>query len=90
MKIIELKKDYTDYTISEKTFDLINYTPKIQISGFKLNDFLLFTSTAILAEEYYNFEDEINYLSIFMIFGYPNGTDIIINITDFCGKVFCL
>ena len=41
------------------------YVPAFQISGFIYNDFLLFTSTAIPDEENFNFEDEINYLSIF-------------------------
>ena len=82
--IIDIQPDFTGFGQYKILQGIIEeYIPTKQISVFYYNDFLLFTSTAILAEEYYNFEDEINYLSIFMIFGYPNGTDIIINITDF-------
>ena len=84
IKIIEINKDYTDYTVTERrTFDLGDYIPKMQISGFIYNDFLIFTSTAILKEDIYELRKEINYFSMFMIFGYPNGTDSTINISDF-------
>ena len=55
----------------------------MQISGFIYNDFLIFTSTAILKEDIYELRKEINYFSMFIIFGYPNGTDSTINISDF-------
>ena len=82
--IIDIQPDYTEFS-EPKIYNAIieDYIPTYQISGFVYNDFLLFTSTAIRIEEYFNLEDEINYLSMFMIFGYPNGTDSIIDISQF-------
>ena len=82
--IIDIQPNYIEFS-EPKIYNAIieDYIPTYQISGFVYNDFLLFTSTAIRIEEYFNLEDEINYLSMFMIFGYPNGTDSIIDISPF-------
>ena len=63
--------------------EIENYILTLQISGFFYNDYLLFTSTALSSAESYNYDDDSNYLSIFMMFGYPNGTDSIIDISPF-------
>ena len=80
--IIKINPDYSNFNINQDSFNLENYIPKMQISGFIYNGFLLFTSTAILKEEINNSEND-NYFSMLMIFGYPNGTDSTINISDF-------
>ena len=80
IKIIKINLDYTDYSISEKKFDLEDYIPIMRISGFIHNGFLLCTSTAILRKEIGN---DDNYFSMLMIFGYPNGTDSTVDISDF-------
>ena len=80
--IIKINPDYSNFNINQDSFNLENYIPKMQISGFIYNGFLLFTSTAILKEEINNSEND-NYFSMLMIFGYPNGTDSTIDISDF-------
>ena len=81
--LIEIHPDFPIFR-KKKAYhiQIENYMPIIQISGFMYNDFLLFTSTAIPLEEGYYFGND-NYLSMFMIFGYPNGTDIIIDDISF-------
>ena len=80
--IIDISPDYSYYWISTYFADLGNYIPTMQMSLFIHNGFLLLTSTAMLKEEIFNLEDEINYFSMLMIFGYPNGTDFTIDISD--------
>ena len=79
--IIDIRPDFEELIPKFKSYFIGGYIPTFQISGFIYNDFLLFTSTAIRFEDYYNFNDD-NYLSIFMIFGYTNGTDSIIDISE--------
>ena len=86
--IIEISPDYTNFIINiQKSFDLDNYIPSFQISGLLYNDYLLLTMTSIPEEELDNSEDEINYFSMLMIFGYPNGTDSTINIEIFLNDI---
>ena len=80
--IIDISPDYSYFEISRHLANLENYIPTMQISAFFHNGFLLLTSTAFLKEEIYNLEDEINYFSMLMIFGYPNGTDCTIDISE--------
>ena len=83
--IIDIQSDYSGINIPQIYYTRIdNYIPVLQISEFYYNDYLLFSSTAISIEDSYNFnEDDSNYLSIFMIFGYPNGKDNDINILEY-------
>ena len=84
IKIIKIKEDYSDYTVNRHpTFNLGDYIPKMQLSGLIYNDFLIVTSTAVLRKDIYSLRKDINYFSIFMIFGYPNGTDSTIDISKF-------
>ena len=56
----------------------------MQISTYLYNGYLLFSSTFITQEENDNSEDySTNYFSLFMIFGYVNGTDRIENIYNY-------
>ena len=81
IEIIEIDSDYS-YFIDIYSFDLGNYIPKMQISVFFHNSFLLFSSTAMQREDLLNNEEEINYFSMIMIFGYPNGTDCTLESTE--------
>ena len=84
IKIIEIYPDYSGYNLYQfNSFDLEGFIPKMPISLFTYNGFILYTSTAISLDQIYNSEDEINDYSILMIFGYPNGTDSTIDISDF-------
>ena len=88
--IIEISPDYSNFMINEQKayfLDLYNYIPSFQISGLLYNDYLLLTMTSIPEEELDNSEDEINYFSMLMIFGYPNGTDSAINIEIFLNDI---
>ena len=66
--------------------NLDDYIPT-QIKGFEYNSHLLFSATCNL-ENYYDYynKNSNNYFSIFMAFGYMNGTDHIIDIIDFLNK----
>ena len=66
--------EYSEYNI-----DLDRYTPTIKISGFLYNGHLLITSIVKKKEGniFHDSSDEL--LSLFMIFGYSNGTDGVID-----------
>ena len=68
--------------INEYYIDLDNISLKNQISGYIYNNYLIFATTSILKDEDNNLIDN-NYFSIFMIFGYANGTDRIVDISEF-------
>ena len=69
----------------EFSIDLDDYSPT-QIKGFGYNGYLLFSATCKEDDYYYNNENSNNYLSMFMAFGYFNGTDNLIDITKFLNK----
>ena len=88
LNIILIDINQYDGFISSNFFsiDLYNYSP-IKIKGFAYNGFLLFAASGKLENAYNYFnEDFSNYLSIFMAFGYANGTDSIIDISKFLFK----
>ena len=60
-----------------------NVVPKFQLSANVNNGYLLLATTAIREEENINIEDSRDYFSLFMIFGYANGTDNTIDISYF-------
>ena len=59
---------------------LDDYIPKIDILGYSYNDYLLFATTSLIKDDINSSERDKNYLSLFMMFGYANGTDKIIDI----------
>ena len=68
--------------------DLENYSPTY-IKGFSYNNYLSFASTGGISKNnygYYNNQNYAQYLSMFMIFGYGNGTDCNIDISKFLFK----
>ena len=72
------------FVINEFSIYLYPFIPKMQISTYLYNGYLLFSSTFITQEENDNSEDySTNYFSLFMIFGYVNGTDRIENIYNY-------
>ena len=84
IKIIQLNQDYSYYNLFQfPEFHLENNIPKTPLSLFIHNGYIIFTSNAIQLEEINKPENEMNYYSILMIFGYPNGTDSTIDISEF-------
>ena len=53
----------------------------INLSAFAYNGYLLFASTGIMIDENDYFDDSTNYFSLFMVFGYANGTDTVVDIS---------
>ena len=75
--LIDINSDYSSFMINQKfsrMINLENYIPVKQISGFVYNEHLLLSMT-------YLRNAQSNYLSMFMIFSYPNGTDATIDIS---------
>ena len=64
-----------------------NYSPT-RIKALNYNGFILFASSGIInTQDYFNNKEYLNsYLSMFMVFGYANGTDTIIDISKFLFK----
>ena len=91
--IIDIKKQIYQYEVYYELFAKLyvinfeNYTP-MRMKGFNYNGFLLFASSGLIniQDYFFNKDDFNNYLSMFMIFGYANGTDTIINIAEFLFK----
>ena len=72
---------------NEYNINLEPFIPKMKISTYLYNGFLLFSSTFISQEDNENSDNNSNnYFSLFMIFGYPNGTDRIENISNYLSK----
>ena len=65
--------------------NLNNYFPT-SIKGFSFNGYLLFSATGNIDNNYYNSQNYANYISMFMIFGYANGTDSVVDISKFIFK----
>jgi len=82
--IIDINPDYSSFAINMNTIKYLgleNYVPIRQISGIIYNDHLLFSMTYLNNERNIFGQDQTNYLSMFMIFSYPNGTDATIDIS---------
>ena len=77
---------YGEISAREYNIDLDRYTPTMKISGFLYNGHLLISSI-VKKKEGNNFHDSSDeLLSLFMIFGYSNGTDSIIDISQYFYK----
>ena len=82
--IIDIPPESDSLIITPYRMVLDNLEPNFQISGFSYNGFIVFASTFILENKNNNdFDDSNYYFSLFMIFGYPNGTDSIVDISYF-------
>ena len=79
--IINLNKNELDIHSFNIGFD--NYVPKLQILGTAYNNYLIFATTSLTKKEDENYlsNQDKNYFSLLMIFGYANGTDSIIDIS---------
>ena len=71
--LIDISSDFKYLYIRSYLIFLKNLIPKMQISAFEYNGYLLFSTTAVLQEENSNYY--YNYLSLFMKFGYASGND---------------
>ena len=90
--MVSLIDFYSGYFISNKRYyyiNLDNYNLHNQISGYVYNGYLLFSSTAtkLPIQTPRALDDSLDYFSLFMIFGYANGTDGIINISQFFNDI---
>ena len=76
-----------DIYTREFYINLVNFSPT-QIKGLSYNEHLFFSASGNLGNNdyYYSRQDSANYLSIFMAFGYANGTDSTIDISKFIFK----
>ena len=83
--IIDINIFYWALSTRKYHINLDNYSP-ISIKGFSYNSYLLFSSTGNIGNNHYNLKDNANYISMFMIFGYANGTDSVVDISKFIFK----
>ena len=73
--IFDLYNNYTNMKIRAYNYDLSPYKIVHELSAFVYNDYLIFSSTVTSSSS------SLEFFSIFMIFGYANGTDNIIDIS---------
>ena len=78
--IIDIIQSSNYLTIRPYVFNINNLVPKMGLSSYMYNGYLLFTTNTILEKDNSNFEDSEDYFSIFMAFSYGNGTDDTIEI----------
>ena len=83
--LIDINIYIGDFYIRKFYINLENYSPT-QIKGFAYNNYLLFSATGNIVNDYYRRLNFDEYLSMFMIFGYANGTDCNIDISKFLFK----
>ena len=83
--LIYINKYSYDISINDYYIDFGDYTPTMQISSFSYNGYLLLATNIMKkndnCDNCYN-KDFPNYFSMFMIFGYANGTDSIIDTSE--------
>ena len=84
--IINLNKN--EFDIHSFNIGFGNYVPKLQILGTAYNNYLIFATSSLTQKEDENYlsNQNKNYFSLLMIFGYANGTDSIIDISIFLEK----
>ena len=76
--LIDFYNDYNNMKIRVYEPNLNNkYQVKTELTADIYNDFLIFSSTAKYID------NNSNHFSIFMIFGYPNGTNFTIDISEY-------
>ena len=81
--IININKYNKNINVTDYFIDFDTYTPTMQISGFSYNGYLLLATTVVPQDGYFFRNNFPDYLSMFMIFGYANGTDSIIDISKY-------
>ena len=81
--IININKYNKRINVTDYYIDFDTYTPTMQISGFLYNGYLLLATTVITQKENFFRDNSQDYLSMFMIFGYANGTDSTIDISKY-------
>ena len=81
--IININKIKENFHISDFYIGFENYFPQNQILGCSYNGYLLFAASFIYRENDYSSNQNENYISVFIPFGYANGTDSIINISNY-------
>ena len=74
--LFDFYNDYQNLIIREYEISLGNLEGYLEIVGNIFNNFLVLSSTV-------KYKNDTHYFSIFMMFGYANGTDDIIDISDY-------
>ena len=83
--LIYINKYSYEMNVTDHFMDLGKYTPTMQISGFSYNGYLLLAANVMKKDDNCNYcfnKDFPDYFSMFMIFGYANGTDSIIDTSE--------
>ena len=75
--IFDFYNSYINMKIRIYYYDLANYKTVKEFSAFIYNNYLVFTSTVVTTSA------ETEYFSLFMMFGYPNGTDSNIDLSRY-------
>ncbi len=88
LEIILIDLDLFDWQFYHREYYIDLENNPTQIKGFSYNNYLMFSSTGGIGNNqgYTNYQNYAKYLSMFMIFGYANGTDSTIDISQFLFK----
>ena len=73
--LFHFSANYTQVKMRRYFYDLADYIFIKDLSGYFYNGLLVLGATSVLKKEEMGDEDWANYFSLFMVFGYPNGTD---------------
>ena len=79
--IIKINQDTYGFSFYNYKIDNNFYELNMQILGYSYNNYLIFATSSLLNNGNNINNEDYNYLSLFMMFGYPNGTDSIIDIS---------
>ena len=77
--LYDLYNSYTNVKIRTYYYNLYPYQLRKELTAYTYNEFLIFSSTAVNPPSY----KTSNYISMLIFFGYPNGTDHIIDISPY-------
>ena len=81
--IININENIREMEMTEYYINFETLKPTSHISLILYNDYLLLGGSVIIEKSYYETENSLDYLSMFMILGYAEGTDSCIDISKF-------
>ena len=76
--IIKIIENFSNFQIYQYYINFGNSVPNVKILGYSYNDHLIFATTSLFNNM---LDNNKNYLSLFMMFGYENGIDKLVNIS---------
>ena len=77
--LYDLYNSYLNIKIRPYYFNLNIYQPKKELTAYTFNDFLIFSSTVVTPVS----DSNLDFFSLLVFFGYPNGTDHEIDISQY-------